>query len=87
MEDHQIKASILNILAGTFYELSYFDRNHMCFGNMIVKIKIGTHIHCFISDRGDIYRNEKLVFSSDYHVAGEDDSPKYLIKAIEQFVR
>ena len=87
MEDYQIKESILTILEGTPYELSYFERNRMCFGNMIVKIKIGTHEHYFISDRGDIYFNEKLVLASDYHVAGEDDSIKYMIKAIDQFAR
>ena len=87
MEDYQIKASILTILEGTPYELCCFERNRMCFGNIIAKIKIGAYEHCFTTDRGDIYCNDKLIFSSAYHVVGEDDSPKYLIKAIEQLVQ
>ncbi len=87
MEDCQIKAGILHILEGPSYELLHFERNHMFFGNMIAKIKAGGREYCFISDRGDILCNGKVVFSSAYHIAGEDDSPKYFLKAIEQLIR
>ena len=87
MEDHEIEKSILAILSGTAYELLSFERNHEFFGNMIATIKMGKLKFSFVSDRGDIMCNGKLIFASAYHIAGEDDTPKYLIKAIEQFVR
>jgi len=87
MEDHQIIEAILNVLNGTSYEFVSFERDHMWFGNMISKIKIGKREYCFVSDRGDIFRDDEVVFPSAYHIAGEDDAPKYLIKAIERLVR
>lgn len=87
MEDHQIEAYILNLLKGTPYELLCFKRDQIFFGNMVTKIKTGNRVYTFIADRGDIFCDDRIVFTSAYHVAGEDDSPKYLIKAIEQLIK
>ena len=87
VKDDQIEAAILDLLKGTQYELLSFERNHMFFGNMIAKIKSEKRVHIFISDRGLISCNDRTVFGPEYHIVGEDDSPKYLLKAIEQFVR
>jgi hypothetical protein len=54
---------------------------------MTVRIRKGSVEYRFVSDRGDIFLNSSLVFVRTHHAAGEDDSPEYLIKAIEQLVR
>jgi hypothetical protein len=87
MNDEEIKQCIINILKDTSYNLLSFERNHSCFGNMVAIIKLGIKKYTFISDRGDILCNGNVVFISDYHVAGEDDTPVYFLKAIEQLVR
>lgn len=87
MEDDQIKAGILDVLKGTAYELLHFERDHVHFGNMIARIKTGKREYCFVSDRDDIFCDDKLIFLHGYHIVGEDDTPTYFIKAIEQLVR
>ena len=53
---------------------------------MTAVIRKGTTEYRFISDRDDIFCNGKLVFMLTDHIAGEDDLPQYLIKAIERLV-
>lgn len=87
MNDDEIRQGIMDKLNGTSFELLYFERNHKAFGNMIAKIKSGKKEYIFVSDRGDIVCNDKNIFTdSSYHVVGEDDTPVYLLKAIEQFI-
>lgn len=75
------------MLNGTSFELLHFERNHGVFGNMLAKIKSGKKEYTFISDRGDIFCNDDIIFTdSSYHIAGEDDSSVYLLKAIEQLI-
>lgn len=87
MSDEEIKQNIIKILSDTSYNLYSFERNHYCFGNMVAIIKLGIKKYTFVSDRGEILCNGKVAFAHDYHVAGEDDSPVYFLKAIEQLVR
>ena len=85
MNDDEIKQSIMKMLNGTSFELLHFERDHKAFGNMIAKIKSGKKEYAFISDRGDIFCNDDTIFiDSSYHVAGEDDTPVYFLKAIDQ---
>ena len=86
MEDHEIENSIKAVLIGSHYELMSFNRNHECFGNMAATIRTGKSKFNLVSDRGDIMCNGKLIFTSSYHMEGEDDSPIFLIKAIKQLV-
>lgn len=87
MEDQEIEKSIIAVLSGTPYALVSFKRNHEYFGNMIATIRTRKSKFNFVSDRGDIMCNDKLIFTSSYHIEGEDDSPLFLIKAIKQLVR
>lgn len=87
MSDEEIKQSIIKILSDTSYNLLSFERNHGCFGNMVAIIKLGIKKYTFVSDRGEILCNGNVAFTSDYHVAGEDDTPVYFLKVIEQLVR
>ena len=87
MENSEIKKSILNVLSGTSYELSHFERDLRNFGNMTAVVSKETAEYRFISDRDDIFCDGKLIYVHARHVAGEDDLPQYLIKAIEQVIR
>lgn len=86
MNDDEIRQGILKKLNGTSFELLHFERNHKAFGNMIAKIKSENKEYDFISDRGDIYCNGDIILTALYHIAEEDDSPVYLLKAIEQLI-
>jgi hypothetical protein len=86
MNDHEIRQGILKKLNGTSFKLLHLERNHKAFGNMIAKIKSENKEYDFISDRGDIYCNDDIIFTASYHITGEDDSPVYLLKAIEQLI-
>jgi len=88
MNDNEIRQRILEILTDTSFELLHFERDHIAFGNMIAKIKSEKKEYTFISDRDDIYCNDDIMFPDySYHIAGEDDSPIYLLKAIGQILK
>lgn len=87
MNDKEIIQDIESILEGTEYKLKSFDRNHGTFGNMIVQIESPNFKYSFITDRDDIFCNNDLVIAHGYHVAGEDDTPIYLAKAIKTLIR
>ena len=70
----------------TDFKITSFNRNHQVFGNMVLVIENNKHRIEYITDRGDIFCNSTLVFRSDYHVAGKDDCPLYLIQAIKDSI-
>lgn len=84
--DDEIILHINNILEGTQFKLVSFERNNAAFGNMIVKIKSPRKKLNFITDRDDIFCNDKLLIPHGYHIAGEDDAPEYLVKAIRDTI-
>lgn len=43
-----------------------FDYNEKVFGNIIAHIKINDIIHVFVTDRGEIYHNGKMICDSSY---------------------
>ena len=44
-----------------------FDYNEKVFGNIVLKLEIGKDTHTFITDRGEIYHNGKMLCNSSYH--------------------
>ena len=84
--DKEIEQMIIDTINPTSLSLISYFRDHKTFGNFIIEIADGSEIHTFISDRGEIYRDNRLIFDSSYHIAGLDDSPNYLIKAIKELV-
>lgn len=86
ISDAEIVGMIEDSLQDSDCKLISFERNHQVFGNMIVKIKSRNKKFIFITDRGEVYCNKTLIFFNDYHVAGEDDCPIYLIKAIRKII-
>ncbi len=75
---------IENSLLNTKYRLISFERDHSCFGNIIVVIEKGIKKFRFVTDRGDIYCNYDLIIPHGYHEAGKDDTPQYLVEAIKK---
>lgn len=86
MNDKDIILRIEKVLEGTKYELKLFERDKQMFGNMVVKIESSDSKYVFVTDRGDIFCNHKLVIEHGYHIAGEDDTPIYLLKAIKTII-
>ena len=85
-KDNEVIKQINQILEGTDFKLISFDRNDEFFGNMIAVIKSPKKKYTFVSDRDDIFCNEKLVIPHGYHIAGLDDTPTYLVKAIKETI-
>ena len=86
LSDDEIISRIQNILYDTNFTLLSFDRNHLVFGNMIVVISDGQKNYRFVTDRGGIFCNNKLLLGSAYHIAGQDDTPVYLITEISKII-
>jgi len=87
MNENDIMQSIERILEGTDYKLEKFGRDLQIFGNMTVQIESLNSIYIFITDRGDIFCNNEIIIPHGYHIAGNDDTPINLLKAIETIIR
>lgn len=61
-----------------------FDRNEQFFGNLALKITLDRVTHTFVTDRGEIYHNGKLLCDSSYHKAGNDDTFLKLLQLIKR---
>ena len=86
MTDNDIIINIKKILKGKSHELKLFKRDEQFFGNIIIKIESKNKKYTFITDRGDIFCNNKLIFAHENHFGGNDDTPIYLLKAIESLI-
>lgn len=62
-------------------KLVSFERNDAFFGNMIVVIRQGWKKHTFVTDRGDVCLDNKLLYS---HASYQADTFSMLITAIQQ---
>jgi hypothetical protein len=83
MPDDEIMKMISDTIVCTDYKIISFNRNHECFGNMVLVLANKKQRLEYVTDKDDIFFNSKLVICHGYHVAGEDDCPLYLIKAIK----
>ncbi len=83
MTDDEIINMIPNAIVSTDFEIISFNRNHECFGNMVLVIANNKLRLEYITDRDDIFCNSKLVIRHGYHVAGKDGCPLYLVQAIK----
>ena len=60
-----------------------FDYNERVFGNIVVKIKLPKVMHTFVTDRGEIYHNGKMICDSSYHYTEKEDTFSKLIQLIK----
>ena len=71
-------ATLNDILPSNITIIS-FDYNAECFGNILVELSAPDGKHNFITDRGEIYHNGKMLCDSSYHyIEKEDTFPKLL---------
>ena len=61
-----------------------FDYYGKVFGNIVLKLEIGNDIHTFITDRGEIYHNGKMLCNSSYHYIEKEDTFPKLLQMIKQ---
>jgi hypothetical protein len=87
LSNDEIIFQLQSVLDNSKFELLSFDRNHQFFGNMIVVIGNEQKKYQFVTDRGQIFCNDSFLLDNNYHIAGQDDTPIYLIKEIEKIVR
>ncbi len=86
MPDNEIIKMIRDAIEYTDFKIVSFNRNHKCFGNMVLVIADNKQKLEYITDRDDIFCNSRLVIKHGYHVAGKDDCPFYLIQAIKNSI-
>lgn len=61
-----------------------FEFYYNVFGNIIVEIEVNNQIHLFMTDRGEIYHNQKIICDNSYHVAGKSDTFEMLVDVIKR---
>ena len=61
-----------------------FDYYGKVFGNIVLKLEIGKDTHTFITDRGEIYHNGKMLCNSSYHYTEKEDTFPKLLQLIKQ---
>lgn len=83
MTDKEVIEAIEKSLEGSTFRLIKFERDHEAFGNMVVQINSESKKYRFTTDRDDIWCNHDLIIPHGYHIAGQDDAPIYLLKAIK----
>ena len=75
---NEMSMAVEKILPIGFTLISFeYDKKH--FGNMIVRIKSPNTVYTFITDRGEIYCDGKMICDSSYrYLEKEDTFPKLL---------
>lgn len=61
-----------------------FDYNRKVFGNIVVKLEYEGINHTFISDRGDIIHNRKMLCDSSYQHLENIDTFQKLLQLIKR---
>ena len=80
------KNDMLNALKGVLPAeaiLISFEYNEMIFGNIVVKIEFKKTLHTFVTDRGEIYHNGKMLCDSSYHYTEKEDTFPKLLQLIK----
>ena len=77
-QNNKMVMAIKQILPANYTLVSFeFDRKH--FGNIIAKINSPSKHYTFVTDRGEIYCNGKMICDSSYrYFEKEDTFPKLL---------
>ena len=61
-----------------------FDYYEKAFGNIVLKLETGKDIHTFITDRGEIYHNGKMLCDHSYLYIEKEDTFSKLLQLIKQ---
>ena len=84
--NNEMETVIKQILPANYTIESFeFDRKH--FGNIIVKINSPNKHYTFVTDRGEIYCNGKMICDSSYRYFEKEDTFAKLLSVIESEVK
>ena len=61
-----------------------FDYYEKAFGNIVLKLETEKDIHTFITDRGEIYHNGKMLCDHSYLYIEKEDTFSKLLQLIKQ---
>ena len=75
---------IIKTLLPTNATVVSFDYNEKVFGNIVLELEIGKDAHAFITDRGEIYHNGKMLCDSSYRYTEKEDTFPKLLHLIKQ---
>lgn len=78
----EMKQHIVSVLPSNAVLID-FSYDFKCFGNMIVKINHNGKSHTFITDRGEIYRNDVMLCDSSYQYIEKQDTFLKLMQMIK----
>ena len=90
-----LQKRISELTSNTVYTLSLLHYDSKIFGNVIVELVFGDTVVRFIYDRGDVYRDQKLLGTNEWlnqelvfsHTQKPTEKYDLLLKAIEDFVK
>ena len=82
LQERKITKTINSIITLYGYEIEYFRYYPDVFGNIVLKIKKDNITETFITDRGEIYYNDKMVAKSE----GALDLQNQLLRVISDIV-
>ncbi len=74
----------INALLPTDATVISFDYNEKAFGNIVLKLEFENVIHTFITDRGEIYHNGKMLCDSSYHDIEKEDTFSKLLQLVKR---
>ena len=83
LQERKMTKTINSIITPYGYEIEYFRYYPDVFGNIVLKIKKGNITETFITDRGEIYYNDKMVEKSE----GALDLQNQLLRVVSEIVR
>ena len=83
LQERKMTKTINSIITPYGYEIEYFRYYPDVFGNIVLKIKKSNITETFITDRGEIYYNDKMVEKSE----GALDLQNQLLRAVSEIVR
>lgn len=65
LQERKMTRTINSVISPYGYKINYFRYYPNVFGNIVLKIKKGDIVKTIITDRGEIYYNEKMVAKSE----------------------
>lgn len=65
LQERKMARIINGVISPYGYKINYFRYYPNVFGNIVLKIKKGDIIETIITDRGEIYYNDKIVAKSE----------------------
>lgn len=83
-ENQKTLEGLRTLLNNNNARLIKFEIFHKAFGDVIIEVEYLNNIHIFSTDRGDIYHNGRGLRNNSYHIAGENDTFRSVVKVIEE---